>query len=428
MPQRVSRSQPPEAGESASRETNGSREGLVSSPRPGAGVTIRTADSILRVDQPVAAPHIELPAGAADADVAISQDVLEQFAFEHGGYFDSYLATEPGRQRFWSQGRQGLISYVMRGRYVLVGGGLIAPDDHKADLLAEFVEHTDRRRLKVAFHNIGDEDLPVFRRFGFQVTKWGEEPVIDLGACTWSGKAYEWVRRQSNYCQRHGLTAFEVRPEELTPEQWSRTLTEVLEVAAECLSLKPQADEMRFFEGRIDIHELGRRRLFLARSAHGAGRLEGFVVCNPMRGGTIWATEMYRHRANSVRGTMAFLIQHLINQLQSEGAGRVGMCLDPGLRCEPLPGDSFLVRRGMQFTENWLGLVFDVAGLRHFKSRFRPRYENRYVCARPKISPGSVWAFTQVFGAFNLSLPKLTRIVLERIRKRVQRQTLATAE
>jgi phosphatidylglycerol lysyltransferase len=353
---------------------------------------------------------------------------LQSFVFEHAQYFDSYLATEPGRQLFWSRDRSGLISFTTRGRFVLVGGGLIAPEDQKETLLREFQEYASRRRLRVAFHNIGEGDLPLFRKVGFQITKWGEEPVVDLESCTWSGKAYEWVRRQSNFCIRHGVTAFEVRPEELEPEQWSRTYAEILEVARESLSLKPQADEMKFFEGRIDNHPLGRRRLFIARSGDGTGRMEGFVICNPMAGGRRWSTELYRHRIDSVRGTVAYLVHHLMQQMQSEGVEQVGLCLDPGLHIEtPMPGDCFYIRHGLQIAEHYLGAVFDVAGLRHFKGRFRPRFEGRYVCASPAVTIGSLIAFVQVFGIFNLSFGKLARIIVDRVRKRASRKTLADA-
>src|SRR5262249_45380563 len=151
--------------------------------------------------------------------VEVSQEYLEAFAFRHGHYFDSYLVSEPGRQLFWSRGHQGVISYTTHGRFLLVGGGLVAPEEHKEALLGQFLEHTQARKLRVAFHNIGDEELPLFRKFGFQISKWGEEPVVDVATCTWGGKPFEWVRRQTNYCLRHGVTAFEVRPEELTPEQ-----------------------------------------------------------------------------------------------------------------------------------------------------------------------------------------------------------------
>jgi phosphatidylglycerol lysyltransferase len=425
MPQGISRRTPQRVGSDA---VGKSSTNAIAAPAPGQ-LELRPSGDYRRIDLVPDRPSVAIVSAPAVLPAERrSAESLEEFVFEHGEHFDSYLATEPGRLSFWSRAGHGLISYTRRGRYVLVGGGLIAPSQHKEALLAEFVEYASQHQLRVAFHNITDDELPLFRGFGFQVTKWGEEPVVDLGSCTWGGKAFEWVRRQTNFCQRHSVTAFEVRPDELEHEHWNRTLAEVLEVSAESLTLKPQADEMKFFEGRIDNHRLGLRRLFVARSGHGAGRMEGFVICNPMLGGTMWSTELYRHRRDAVRGTIAYLFHHLMQQLQAEGVSRVGLCLDPGLRTDtPIPGDSFLVRRGMSFSDRHLGLVFDNAGLRHFKTRFRPRYENRYICARPGVSFGSLLAFVSVFGVFNLSYSKLARIIIDRLRKRASRKTLSDA-
>lgn len=371
--------------------------------------------SFSRIDQPESQTPV-------DDDTAAYRD---QLIFQHGEYFDSYLATEPGRLEFWSSTREGLISCTRRGRYLLVGGGLIASDQHKPTLLKEFTEFLSRRKLVASFHNIGDHELPLFREYGYQVTKWGEEPVLDLGQITWQGKPFEWVRRQTNYCLRQGLIAFEVVPADLTDAQWAETLAELQEVAAESISAKPQK-EMTFFEGTIGTHEIGRRRVFVVRSEHGFGRIEGFVVCNPMRDGTMWATEMYRRRIDAVKGTMAYLFRHAIDQFQSEGATRVGMCLDPSLRCsEKLPGDSPIIRLGMTWGEAGMALVFDLAGIRHFKSRFRPRYENRYCCVYPKASFSSVFAFGLVSGLFDVKPWTLLKVAFRRFLKRNQRSTLA---
>ena len=353
----------------------------------------------------------------------------KNLAFQHGEYFDSYLVTEPGREEFWSSTGQGLISYKRVGKCVLVGGGLIAPQHHKPTLLAEFLEFTKTHRYRAAFHNIGSHELPLFEEHGFEITKWGEEPVIDLGSVEWKGKPYEWVRRQSNYCLRQGVRAFEVPHVDLTPEQWKRTQDEMLEVAAESLAHKPQRREMRFFEGHIGDHEVGLRRVFIARSNEGMGRIEGFVVCTPMKGGTMWATELYRRRVDATRGTMAFLIHTVQEKLQQEGVRQLNMCLDPGLRCSTKrPGDSALIRLGMTWGEICLGSVFDVAGLRHFKSRFRPRYEDRFVCVHPKATIRSLLAFAQVSGLFDVDPIKLLRVLLQRLRKAASRSTLAKVQ
>lgn len=382
--------------------------------------------------------HIKRPHGAVALTEArrseappseVAYESLEEFVCRHGQYFDSYLATEPGRWNFWSRSRRGLISCALSGPNVLCGGGLIAPADHREELLGEFIESAAHQKLHVVFFNISDEAVPIFRKFGFQATKWGEEPVVDLGHCTWSGKSFEWVRRQTNFCLRQGLAASEVRPDQLDPQQWSSTMEELLVVSADSLSRKAQAAPMTFFEGQIENHELGLRRLFVARSEYGAGRIEAFVVCNPMHHGTSWATELYRRRPDSVRGTMAFLFHYLLNQMQSEGIRQVGLCLDPGQGCaQRTPGDSSLVHRSMQFGNRYLSFLFDIAGQRHFKSRFRPRYESRYVCSWPKSTIGGYVAFAKVSGLFNISLKKLASACLDRLRKRGARKTLSSMD
>src|SRR6185369_12542163 len=112
------------------------------------------------------------PRTAPDRTAAAEEvlESLERFVYRHGQYFDSYLATEPGRCLFWSRARRGLVSYVRRGKYLIVGGGLIAPESHKEELLADFVEFMSLNSLQATFHNMSDDDVPLFRKFGFQIS------------------------------------------------------------------------------------------------------------------------------------------------------------------------------------------------------------------------------------------------------------------
>ncbi len=349
------------------------------------------------------------------------------FVFEHGQVYNSYLATEPGRELFWSADGQGVISYVRRGRHVLCGGGLIAAPEHREELLREFLHFTRKFSLRPVFFDIQEDVVALFRDLGLKATKIGEDALIDLPDCTFAGKPYEWVRRQSNYCKRHGLVTTEVRPDDLSSDEWSRVLTEVLEVAEASLGDKPQSQEMKFVVGRIGEHELGLRRLFIARSDEGQGRIEGFVVLNPMEGGSRWATEIYRHRPDAVRGTVAFVIHHLMQQLKAEGVQQVGLCMIPTRNCEqPTPGDAWLIRRVIGVSKKMLNGVFDTAGLEHFKTRFRPRYEDLYVCTPPRPSVGSFWTFFQVTGIMHLDLRNLLRVARRRIRKRACRKNLTS--
>ena len=167
----------------------------------------------------------------------------EDHAFRYGRTYDSYLTTEPGWGYFWSHDLSGVVAVARKGRYLHVSGGLLASAGDKEGLLDELVDHAARQRLVLTFFNVPEDELPLFRRFGFQATKWGEEALVNLDSCTWSGGAYEWVRRQSNYCRRQGLAFSECRRDDVSAGRWDTLLGELAVVSALFLANKPQARE-----------------------------------------------------------------------------------------------------------------------------------------------------------------------------------------
>lgn len=349
---------------------------------------------------------------------------LEEVAFRHGQYYDSYLATDHGRETLWSREGAGAVAFVRLGRYLNVGGGLLADERHRESLLADVVDAADRGGEILSFYNVSESDLPLFRDYGFQATKLGEEAAIDLDRWDCRGKSFEWLRRQVNYGRRQGLNAAEAVREEFSPPQWSSLLAELAEVSEGFLAAKPQSGELRFLDGAFNPHSLGRRRIFVARAK--TGRAEGFLVCNPYRNGAGWAFEIYRQRSEAVRGTIPFLMHEAIQVLQAENVRRISLCLVPGLRTEAtLPGDSALVRRGLTLGSRYFSFIFDTAGLYHFKSRFRPTFESRYLCARPKVTLGSAWSLVRLLGVLELDAGKMARVIARRLRHRGRRATLA---
>ena len=141
------------------------------------------------------------------------QKRLREYAFRYGDTYASYLVTDDGWDTVWSGGGRGVVRFARWGGcYAMVVGGLLAPPETQDRLLADFLRLAKANRWHVAFCNIDREQLPLFRRHGFQVTKFGEDPVVRLDKTTWEGKEYEWVRRQENFCKRQGVEFFEVDP------------------------------------------------------------------------------------------------------------------------------------------------------------------------------------------------------------------------
>ncbi len=349
-----------------------------------------------------------------------SSQILDEFVFKYGYQPDSYLATAPGRESFWSKRSAGLVSYKRVGRHILVSGGLITQQEERGALLQEFLEYTKTHGFRPGFFVIEEEDVHLFREAGFAVNKIGESASLSLPTLTFAGKQYEWVRRQVSYCQRQGVIFQEVQPFDYSRAEWEELLAELHSVTRDTMKGKPQTDELSFFDGTLNGHPLGYRRLFVAKVVRPDGvRTEGYVVCNPIHGGRIWATEIYRHRADAVRGTIPFLLHQIAMQLKAEGVERMNLCPVLGRNCqEPIPGEKPAFRIAMALFLKYGTFLWDLHGLDHFKSRFRPEYSNVYVCSLPGISLGAITAAINAIGILKVCPKKTLMLMLSRFRRR----------
>ena len=361
--------------------------------------------------RPLAEPAARRPLrGAAVAPA-------EQQAYRFGRSYDSHLVTEPGWEHFWSSGRQGMVAMMRRGRHLFCGGGLLAPAEHQAELLRQFVAHAAGRGRTVTFFNICEEQLSLFRQLGFQATKWGEEAIVDLPPCEWAGKSYEWVRRQSNFCRRHGLEFFECRREEHSPGRWAGLAGELAQVSRLFLDSKPQSREMCFLQAAFDPWRPGRQRLFAAQRRPG-GRIEGFLACNPCDNGRTWVMETCRQRPDAVRGTVPFLMHQAMQRFRSEGALRdVALPVAGTALPRAAAGRRRMVRWGVTLGTGSLNPAYATTGAYHFKSRFRPRFEGRYLCAFPRVTCGTAVAFIRLVGALSFDPRRLFALAWQRWRE-----------
>jgi phosphatidylglycerol lysyltransferase len=352
--------------------------------------------------------------------------LVEQRAYEFGHTYDSYLASEPDREYYFGPQRRGVIGFRRWARQAYVVGGLLAQEEERDALLASFMNFANRERLRVSFFNLVRSDLEPFRRQGFQVTKIGEEPLVALADATWRGKDYEWLRRQENYCARQGLVLEEVAHDPHDPAYRDWLVPELEDVSREHLAGTLHRRELEFFEGRFHPLALGRRRLFVARRA---GRVEAFLVCNPALAGAVWGIEMFRRRAEATRGVVPFAMLRIMRQLKAEGVDYVSLSQVPCMRCHLAQrGDSRWMRWLIWLWWRGLGGVFDVRGIYHFKSRFRPVYREMYVAARPAITPLTLWGFGATWGLTRVSPLRLARHAWQAWRKGDRRATLAEPE
>jgi lysylphosphatidylglycerol synthetase-like protein (DUF2156 family) len=334
----------------------------------------------------------------ASAEESRGSDKVESLSYAYGATYDSYLINDGNRSHFFTQDREALLGYIRDAGCVHVIGGLLAKDaEGKAGLLRDFLAALPAWGVSEAlFHNILEEDLPLFRHWGMEATKCGEEAVIDLREADWTGSGHSWVRRQENYCRRIGLRAEELVLGARDSPDGTHVFRELECISSGHIKRTTAGKEFGYFAGRLNLKNPKRRRVFMAKSAR---RIEAFIGCNPGRGGEFYAIEMYRYREDAPRGVMPFLWMQALRQFQAEGIGTASLCMMPFFNCRPkYPDDNAFLRHCNVFWFRHLNWLFNARGLHHFKSRFRPAGRPMFTVAYPRTSLSGLASAFKLWG------------------------------
>lgn len=325
---------------------------------------------------------------------------LWQLARRFGDTYSAYLSTQGDREYFWAASHQGVVAFRRLGRYVNVADGLLTAPEDRERLLAEFLAFTDHHGWVATFMNVPRNEINLFREQGCQVTKCGEEALVELDRTNWQGKDSSWLRRQENYCQRHGVKVLEVIPDLADAYYRDEVAPQLEEISRKHIESTLHQREMEFYVSSFSTADLDGRRLFVAQEGT---RITGFIVCNPGLDGDLWAVEIYRRSRDAVRGVIPCIIMHAMREMKVEGVRYFSLSLSPFLRCTPVRGDSGMYRYVANFWWRNLNSIFDVQGIYHFKSRFRPNYREMFLAAKPGVSIRSLLVIAYLWKLFHFN-------------------------
>jgi phosphatidylglycerol lysyltransferase len=159
------------------------------------------------------------------------------------------------------------------------------------------------------------------------------------------------------------------------PPHPSALLDEIEQVSGEWLSL-PGRRERAFALGRFDRSYLQRTRLVVARDSN--GRLVAFLNEVPGVRPGVATVDLMRHRREAPNGIMDYLFCELMLRLLEEGYRWFSLGLAPLAGVGDRPGASLQERAVHQVYEH-LTAVFSFKGLRSYKAKFEPVWEERFL-------------------------------------------------
>jgi phosphatidylglycerol lysyltransferase len=329
-----------------------------------------------------------------------ARDDLRAWLQRFGYNSSSYVLLEGPKSYFTTPAVEGFIAYQMSVGVAVVGGDPVCATEDAATLLRAFRAVVKPR--PVCAYQVSPHLLPAFRAAGFDDAQVGAEAVFDLEKFSLAGSKLELVRAATNKARREGVIVTEHNPFAANAE--TNLINDEIRAVSEAWLKMRGSREMGFLLGGLGLARKSDKRYFLARSGAGEGRLEGFVVCEPVYARNGYYLDVTRRRPDAVRGTMELLTAEICQKLRDEGCGMASMGLAPlALLDDPDLDRHPRLRRAMRLVYDKSLSVYDFRQLYRYKAKYHPHsWEKRYLCFAPRLSPRMFYALLQVRDAFSL--------------------------
>jgi phosphatidylglycerol lysyltransferase len=300
---------------------------------------------------------------------------LDSWVRRYGTNSNSYVLLEGPKSYFTSPDVDGFLAYqISAGIALIAGDPVCAPGDARR-LLHAFSSAVMR---PVGAYQVSPVMLEAFRQAGFADLQIGKEAVFALDQFTLCGGKMELVRAATNKAKRAGVVVSEHHPFAPGAEPIN---AELRDISRDWLKGKGNR-ELGFVLGSLGLEQQSAKRYFIARAENGAGRIEGFIVCEPIFGRSGFYLDVTRRRPDAIRGTMELLTAEILRRLREEGFEMASMGVAPlALLDDPDLANHPLLTRLMRFVYQRVNTNYDFKRLYRYKAKYHPHaWEPRYFC------------------------------------------------
>lgn len=337
---------------------------------------------------------------------------LDSWVRRYGTSSNSYVLLEGPKSYFTSPGVDGFLAYQVSAGVALIAGDPVCAPQQTRRLIHDFASAMMR---PVGAYQVSPSTLEAFRQEGFGDVQIGKEAIFNLDRFTLAGGQMELVRAATNKARRAGVVVGEHHPFARDAEEINN---ELREISAEWLKGKGN-HELGFVLGSLGLDHQSAKRYFVARSENGNGRIEGFIVCEPIYGSSGYYLDVTRRRPDAVRGTMELLTTEILRLLRGEGYRMASMGLAPLALLDDPDLENHPVLAGlMRFVYERVNLNYDFKRLYRYKAKYHPQtWEPRYFCFNQRrLSFQMLYAVIQVRNALTLEMVLGRKGFLDRIK------------
>ena len=282
----------------------------------------------------------------------------------------SYFALSEEKSYFFSSSRKVVIAYVLEGTVAVVAGDPIGPENELAGALQEFKAFCAQQDWTMVFWQVRNDLVDLYHSFGMHLLKIGEDAVINTQSFTLKGGAMANVRSSAKRAEKEGLQVVFYRGQVQDVEQ----LVQLERISQKWVAQKG-GSEMGFSMGQFNSN--GDPEQITALAVDKQNLVHAFVTFIPIYGRKGWGLDLMRRAERCVPGTMELLLSRSIEFLKGCGAEMVSLGLAPMSNANN--EDASLLDTSIDALTHRFGNLKESQSLFHFKKKFQPSWESRYL-------------------------------------------------
>ena len=291
-----------------------------------------------------------------------------------------------GDKRFlFSPSGKSFISYAVRGKVWLALGAPIGQSCEAHALVQAFLDAAKRASARPSFYGVGPQFDGLVKDFQFSRLKTGERAILNLKTFTLEGKIRQVIRTHRN---RHIKQGYSVIVE--GPGAVRANLGRLTEISDQWLKYQ-SGGEKGFGLGRFDVHYIDRLPLATVRQAD--GKIMAFATLWPTADKSRIGVDLMRYGDDGPNGVMDFLFAEIFLWAKAQGYRGFDLNTSPAAGVEPslqAPLLTSMAKLAYEYGES----IYNFKGVRRFKSKFHPDWEDVYLAA-----PRSSSAFSALMSA-----------------------------
>lgn len=296
----------------------------------------------------------------------IDKNDVREILNTYGGNYLSHLAFSDDKYIFSNETKNAFIMFSITKDRAVVLGDPVGNEDSFEDLLMEFYDTYQPLGLRIVFYQAQEKYLPLYHNFGNVFFKLGEEAVIPLDNFTLSGKKQRAFRATMNKFEKEGYS-FEV-VDTLSEKDYNACLR----VSNHWLGVK---NELSFSVGQFEKDYVMAAPVGLVRDE--IYNVVGFCTFMPVDDERL-SVDLIRWSPNVDLPMMDVLYINMLLYAQNHGYKYFNMGMAT-LSNVGLNKYGYLREKFAAIAYEKLGDYYSFSGLRHYKSKFKPHWETRYL-------------------------------------------------